>query len=70
MEEKNTKVKMITAIFNGIAKIFKHINFKMRCCCESSCNEPREQTEIELETIPEETVLKWQDNTGEKIMVI
>ncbi len=35
------KLLLIREILNGIVRIIKSINCKMRCCCESSCNQPQ-----------------------------
>ena len=42
------RILIVREIINGIVKIIKSINCKMRCCCESSCNQ-RQSEEEEIE---------------------
>lgn len=37
------KLLLVREILNGIARIVKSLNCKIRCCCESSCNQQQKE---------------------------
>lgn len=41
-------------IIKALVKIFTKIKCKLTCCCQSTCNQPRE----------DRTVLRWVDDNG------
>jgi hypothetical protein len=41
------RILIVKEIINGIVRIIKSLNCKLKCCCESSCN----QHQIEEEKI-------------------
>lgn len=41
------KLLLVKEILNGIVKIIKSINCKLKCCCESECNQRRDSKEFD-----------------------
>ena len=53
-----SKSNIINAVFNGLVRLVKAINCKIKCCCESECSQqnPEPSSPAEFETgMDEET---------------